>query len=660
MTSTASSAEVRASVRKSAGGNGSTPRPEGEQAAGHGVIDAEASPAALVNPALAGTPTTPASLPWPPTNTDARTPAEDVSPSGTDEDAPIVLPVDVVPYDIVRASCKLILLDRPAPKRAGETLISLAYAMGPARCGPTADSALHDLRETGSIESAETLAAALGDAVCKLPVKPERARVARRLEQRSTRQGASMRQQLHDLAGALRDLDDAELRAHLMQLAVPPLPDPHAALRQQLYDTRRMAARAANACVRALWRAEGEALDAWRQAHPDQRFVAAQWPDLTNSKNEGAINLYKLVRKLCPELSAGAVAAQISHTVAVKWKQVRWKALVQEECAPPHYRNTGTFSVRAAEVKITAAEGGVQLSFPLREGRNQRHVVHVAARDEHTAYILNQIATGAYKHGTLSIEEDRKGRGRWFVRIAYKRLVEPAKSLRYCAINRGMRAFLVAVDDAGATYRERGDDIEATLKSLQKERRSYQAQSHGSNRWGHGRVRTLRPIERLQAKGERWRQTRNQTIARQFGRWCMEQGIGMVFIEDFSGIRAGEPPSGNEWIWQRIQEWPCYQLQMRIQSVLEELGIRYKVVSAQFISQTCPACGQTEPDHRDLKRWRLSCNHCDYSRDLDVAACGNVLRRGRESVVNDEVPSGTRQRPKQRPKRAKPTRRGKR
>lgn len=608
---TVSSVAVRASARKATGESGSTPRPEGEKAAGHGVSDAEESPAALANPGHTATPTSPAPSSTP--TADARTPTEEAEA-----------------FDIVRASCRLVLLDRPDRKRPGETLVSLAFALGSSRCGHEADQALHRLRDTGEVEAAQQLAHALGEVLRQIPLKPGRLRVAKRLEQRASRRGPWLRQQLHELAGGLRDLTDAELLELIVRLAEPPPPDSYATLRQQLYETRRAAARAANACVRALWLAEGAALDRWRQDHPEERFTAQQWPDLTNSKNEGAINLYQLVRRLSPELSAGAVAAQVSHTVAQKWKQVRWKALVQEECSPPHYRNTATLHVRAQEVKITPSDqGGVLLSFPLREGRDQRHTVHIEPRDEHSTFLLGQIASGAWKHGTISIEEDSRRRGRWFVRIAYKRRIVAEKAVRYCAINRGLRNFLVAVTDTGATYTERGDDIEATLKSFQKQRRGYQAQSHGSNRWGHGRVRTLKPIERLLAKGERWRATRNQTLARQFGRFCVEQGVGMVFVEDFSGIRAGEPPAGNDWIWQRIQEWPCYQLQTRIQSVLQELGIEYKLVQPQYISQQCPACGATDPDHRDLKRWRLACSACDYNRDLDVAAAANVRRSPR-------------------------------
>jgi transposase len=222
-------------------------------------------------------------------------------------------------------------------------------------------------------------------------------------------------------------------------------------------------------------------------------------------------------------------------------------------------------------------------------------------------------------------------RRKWYVTIAYKKLAPViAPSERVAAINRGMCCFLMGVTHDGEQWRYDGNDIESYLKQMQRRRRSYQYDSKASNRWGHGRARTLRPIETLQGKAERWRQTKCQTIARRFARWCEERQITLVKLEDFSGIRDGLPEKleGGKFVWDRIQEWPYFQLETRIASCLEEVGIAIERVPAHFISQRCPACGDVRPENTDLRRRRLKCQACGWSRNLDVAAAMNVLIRG--------------------------------
>jgi hypothetical protein len=88
---------------------------------------------------------------------------------------------------------------------------------------------------------------------------------------------------------------------------------------------------------------------------------------------------------------------------------------------------------------------------------------------------------------------------------------------------------------------------------------------------------------------------------------------------------------------------------MRFRSCCEEAGIEVIEVSAAYHSQRCPACGATDPSHRDLRRWLLRCGSCSFRRDLDVAAALNALERGeakREGRPSafDELPKPKRKR----------------
>jgi IS605 OrfB family transposase len=213
--------------------------------------------------------------------------------------------------------------------------------------------------------------------------------------------------------------------------------------------------------------------------------------------------------------------------------------------------------------------------------------------------------------------------------MAYTARVPKSTSARSAAINRGMKFFLVGLIENGETWFYDGNDIEAYLKQIQSRRKSYQHDSKASGRSGHGRKRILRPAEKLEAKGQRWRETKCQTVARRFVDWLAKRNIGRLYIEDFSGIRNGpeEALEGGKYVWDRIQEWPYYQLEMRLISCAEEAGIQVIKVDAHKISKTCPKCGS--PADADLRHWKINCPQCGFRRHLDVAAAMNVMARGK-------------------------------
>jgi transposase len=394
--------------------------------------------------------------------------------------------------------------------------------------------------------------------------------------------------------------------------------------RLALRDGQRMAITVANVIMRAVVRDDTAALDAFLVEN-GRAPLSKEWPFPT-------VKGYQLGRAVCPRLSTGIVSA-IDRMVHSKWRQSRYDALVRQTCSPPHYRTGGTFPVRAQEVTIRKIEDGLYgVALAIHDGRGVRFEIPVEMRDEHQNHVLAMLATGKWKHGNVVIEQDRIRKSRWYLRVGYTRFVEKRVEGIAGSINKGINAFFAAYTADGDELIEDGNQIEAYLKQVQRRRRSYQHALQMSLRGGHGRKRTLRPIKPLEEKAERWRRTMCQTMARQLARWFSARKVNVVYIDDMTGIRDGEPEKleGGKAVWNRIQEWPYYQFQMRLTSCLEEEGIRAVIVPAVYISQRCPQCGTVNKDNRDLRTWRLRCQNeaCNYVRHLDVAAAQNVLARG--------------------------------
>lgn len=387
-----------------------------------------------------------------------------------------------------------------------------------------------------------------------------------------------------------------------------------------LYETQRACARVANVCLRDLWRRDGEIIDASNGRAPKP------WKMPPHDGTAAATHLYRLSGRIAPELP-GSMRSVLSKRIADQWAKTRWDALVRLTRTPAHFRDTIPIPLRAADTHVTCENGAYVISFALSAGVGQRLRIMLLAKDTYQRNLLAQIASGEWRMGEVAILRDRKNK--WHARIAYKRTVNVVTGKKAAAINRGIRCFLAGVTDDERWLYD-GHDIVAYLRQIQSRRREYQRSVIASGRTGHGRRRTLKPIARLEEKGQNWRATKCQVIARRFAEWCRARAVDVVYAEDFAGIRDGEPITDE--IHQLVQEWPYFQLLSRLRSCLEEYGIALTVVSAEYISQTCPACGHVAEKNRDLRSWRLLCVACGWRDHLDVAAARNVLARGRASA----------------------------
>ncbi len=349
---------------------------------------------------------------------------------------------------------------------------------------------------------------------------------------------------------------------------------------------------------------------------------------------------YPVLTRIAPLLAAGVVS-MIDKNVQDKWATDRWASLISLEKSPAYYRYTNPIPLRKADVSLTkTTDSRFYLSFSLRSAearrtasptgdieRKKEFSIPLIARDEYMREALSLVTLDSARLGALQITEDRLRPGRWYVRIAYRRAVTSVTGGKAAAINKGMVCFLAGLTETGSQWIYDGDDIAAYLKQIQSRRQQYQRQVRASARIGHGRTRTLRPIEHLSGKAERWRETRCQTIARRFVDWLVKEGVTRLYLDDFTGIRDAPPETleQGQWIWTRIQEWPYYQLQMRISSCCEEVGIETIVRSPQGISSSCSFCGSRLVT---IDKRRIRCSECKKSRHLDISAAAINLQSG--------------------------------
>jgi ssDNA-binding Zn-finger/Zn-ribbon topoisomerase 1 len=405
-----------------------------------------------------------------------------------------------------------------------------------------------------------------------------------------------------------------------------PLSPAEKALRDALQDVAVLATTARNVAMRANYGADSKSLDDYLLEHGEMPRKSADW---CTTK----LYSYPKIRAAVPRLSSN-IAATLQREIDRKWSQVRFDVLIRQIDSCPHFRVGQPVPVPASSLRMRKREdGALVLSFSLYSGAHdgvKSVEVPMIARDDHQRELLEKIATGEYKYGQAMIERDRLRPSRWYLRLAYTRKVPKRTEGIVAGVHRGIKTFLCAVTADGEQWLYDGYDIEAYLKQVQRRRRRIQNSVVASARVGHGRRRVLTPISHLQDKAARWRATRCQVIARRLAQWLSDRNVRRVYLDDFVGIRNGLPEQleGGQTTWQRIQEWPFYEMQMRLIACLQEYGIETVVRPAAYISQRCPRCGHVAQENVDLKFWCVRCTKCRFKKHLDISAGMNLIASG--------------------------------
>jgi len=423
--------------------------------------------------------------------------------------------------------------------------------------------------------------------------------------------------------GRLLALDDRAL--HSQRKCAGKASCPACALSAALFDAQRDCAGIAGLVARHLELVDGEA---WRQA---KLAAAGSKPEIPKPWPSQKYNAYQDARTAFPGVLSG-IAASVCKSVTDKWSQTRWDVLARADRAAARYRaETMPIPLRAADVHLreTDTRNEFVLACSLaagRSGRGKQWSIPIRAKDQRQYRDLHAIITGERKLGALSIKRDRNGRN-WSLRISYKQQVVRQTGTRLAAINRGICCLLAIVTEDGDRLIYEGAEVEAYLAQMHARRRRIQNGYPLSGRKGRGRGHALAAIARLEGKATRWRATRLQTIAREAQRWLSARGVTQVLVDDLKGIRDGAADllDGGKPVWERIQQWPYFEMGQRLTSCLDEAGITHSTRPCDFGSRTCPACGWIDPA-RGARR-RFTCDACKFSDHVDVTLGRNLINR---------------------------------
>ncbi len=110
-------------------------------------------------------------------------------------------------------------------------------------------------------------------------------------------------------------------------------------------------------------------------------------------------------------------------------------------------------------------------------------------------------------------------------------------------------------------------------------------------------------------------------LSKNFVRWCIENEIGRVIIEDMKGYR--EELNWGDRMNQRIHNWAVRKLVNYIRYKAELAGIEVEEVKVENTSNRCPSCGEIRRANRRSRGW-YRCG-CGFSGQADLVAAVNLL-----------------------------------
>jgi|WetSurMetagenome_2_1015567.scaffolds.fasta_scaffold18643_6 IS605 OrfB family transposase len=397
--------------------------------------------------------------------------------------------------------------------------------------------------------------------------------------------------------------------------------------------------------------------DARARAGKPPKNSARTFKEPTAAETEALMNTFSKTGAL-PDTVAGAL---YMYRIRGLTSGEKWKQVVTGNASLPTFRNTMAVPIRADKTHQRRLErlgnGDVVLDLMLRNKPYPRVLVGTRGIGEGAEAVVERLlanqsqAEAGYRQRYFEVREDASHT--WWLFVCYT-LPAPAPLKldvsRIVGVDVGFTCPVYAA--IGHGHARLGykafSALAARVKALKlhtlRTRREVQrggnvAVSAESARSGRGIKRKLQPIEKLEGRIDDAYTTLNHQMAAAVVKFAIDNGAGMIQVEDLGGLR--DKLSGTFL----GQMWRYYQLHTFIQYKAEEHGIKFRKVSPQYTSRRCSLCGRIDAAFtrkaRDEKAGdgyaaRFECPTCQFKADADYNAARNLAVDGIEGIIRKQ------------------------
>lgn len=239
------------------------------------------------------------------------------------------------------------------------------------------------------------------------------------------------------------------------------------------------------------------------------------------------------------------------------------------------------------------------ISFPVWANQTQRIAVSAKIPKE----LMDTLSSS--KLGTLRIT---KRNGKYIAQIAYERQeMPPASQSDVIGVDLGIKCPAVAVSSGGKVhFFGNGRQNKFVRRRFRAKRRMLQ------------KKKKRKAIKKIGKKEHRWMQDQDHKISRQIVQFAIQQGAGVIKLENLKGIRRTARTSRKNN--HSLHSWTFYRLAHYIEYKANLVGIQVVYVDPRYTSQTCPQCGQ-----RNKAKDRVYRCNCGYQAHRDLVGAKNIL-----------------------------------
>lgn len=248
--------------------------------------------------------------------------------------------------------------------------------------------------------------------------------------------------------------------------------------------------------------------------------------------------------------------------------------------------------------------------------------LHFGRDKSNNKIIIDRILNGEYATAGSQIEIKNN---KIFLLLTFK--FEPQKikldDTKILGIDLGInRPVSLAREDGSYVQQiDIGGKIELTRASIRKQRYSlHKALKHSTG--GHGSTKKISKIEHLKDVEKNFMKTTNDTISKSIIKYCVENGVGIIKMENLTGITKDVKNTF-------LKSWAFYQLQSMIEYKAKEYNILIVFVDPAYTSQTCSTCGNVDKEQREKTKFiclNHVCKEFGVEKDADINAASNISR----------------------------------
>lgn len=318
--------------------------------------------------------------------------------------------------------------------------------------------------------------------------------------------------------------------------------------------------------------------------------------------------------------------------VEIAWKKYKSAKsdVLKGAISIPSYRSNQPIPINKKQIKVTDSLVSISIfsQKKCKESGYQKLKFEPMLKDGTQRAIWKKVVVGDYQIGESQIVYEKS---KWFLLLTYM-FQKPESMLdknKILGVDMGVAyAMYASVFGDRQALKIDGGEITAFANKVEARVRSMQRQTAvcGEGRKGHGTKSKCSAIFDGKKKIANFRNTINHRYSRALVDYAVKNGCGTIQMENLTGIKDDVENS------KFLKHWTYYDLQQKIKSKANEVGIEVILIDPRYTSQRCSKCGYIDSGNRTTQE-RFCCLKCGYKTNADYNASQNIAIAGIDELI---------------------------